>query len=426
MRERIIPGEESDDFLNFDWDEVKKLPRYNYDGQMYYYCEPRFEPELFDQMVSNRPTSFINPAKRFAQKKDPNYDIILNVLNIIENKIKTNKVRGTRLLCSEDIFPFIKSFYRNDEYIKVISTKKGGFGKHDDVLTAWIYRNSIPKDKIELAEDYVSGIDKSKEAKDIFDFLMGSNFLKKDIIKTILSMAKNICEQYKIEDVFVVGGFPRSIAIKESWNNIHDLDFASAWPDQCIKLGGMLADTLMVENTQLFHRTMTLSWEWMGIKCDFKGSFNPREIRDLLRKNNIKTTPLNMDIYDRDFTINMLIYDVNKEIIYDVCKQSIKDIKNKEIKTYFAETETIVKNNPIIILRALKYMIRYGFHPDFRLDRAMRDNKHLLFNGKYSKERIGIGFLELISENIDSAKKLIDEYGLTEKCKEYIRYGNSN
>jgi hypothetical protein len=426
MRERIIPGEESDDFLNFDWDEVKKLPRYNYDGQMYYYCEPRFEPELFDQMISNRPTSFINPAKRFAQKKDPNYDIILNVLNIIENKIKTNKVRGTRLLCSEDIFPFIKSFYRSDEYIKVVSTKKDSFGKHDDVLTVWIYRDSIPKDKIELAEDYVSGIDKSKEAKDIFDFLMGSNFLKKDIIKTILSMAKNICEQYKIEDVFVVGGFPRSIAIKESWDNIHDLDFASAWPDQCIKLGGMLADTLKVGNTSLFHRTMTLSWEWMGIKCDFKGNFNPMEIRNLLRKNNIKTTPLNMDIYDRDFTINMLIYDVNKEIIYDVCKQSIKDIKNKEIKTYFAETETIVKNNPIIILRALKYMIRYGFHPDLRLDRAMRDNKDLLFNGKYSKERIGIGFLELISENIDSAKKLIDEYGLTEKCKEYIRHGNSN
>jgi len=437
MRERIIPGNESDDFLAFDWDEsdssgdsnlssVKKLPRYNYDGQMYYYVEPRFQAELWDQMISARPTSFINPARRFAQKKDPNYDVILNVLNIIESKIKTNKVRGTRLVCSEDVFPFIVKFFRDDEDVKVESIKKTKFDKHDDALIVWICRYSIPKSKIESAEGCASGVDKSKEAKDIFDFLMGDDSFKKDIIKTILSMAKNICQQYKIEDVFVVGGFPRSIAMKETWNNIHDLDFASAWPNQCIKLGGMLADTLKVEDTQLFHRTMTLSWEWMGIKCDFKGHFSPIETRDLLRKHNIKSTPLNIDIYGRDFTINMLIYDVNKEVIYDVCKQSVEDIKRKTIRTYFSDVENIVKNNPIIILRAMKYMIRYGFVPELELDKAMRSNKDLLFNGNYSKERIGIGFLELIAEDKEKANKTMDEYGLTEKCREYIKYANSN
>ena len=437
MRERVIPGSESNDFLAFDWGEgnssddsglstVKELPRYNFDGQAYNYVEPKFEPELWDQMIANRPTSFINPARRFAQKKDQNYDIILNILNIIENKIKINKVRGTRVVCSEDVFPFVVKFFKNDENIKVAPIKKTKFDKHDDAIIVWIYRHSIPENKIKLAEDYVSGADKTKEANDIFDFLMGSDLLKSNIIKTILSMAKNICREYKIEDVFVVGGFPRSVVMKESWNNVHDLDFASAWPDQCIKLGGMLADALKVRDTQMFHRTMTLSWEWMGIKCDFKGNFNPTETRSLLRQNNIKTTPLNMDIYGRDFTINMLVYDINKEIIYDTCKQSVEDIKKKQIRTYFPETETIVKNNPIIILRALKYMIRYGFHPELELDKAMRNNKDVLFDGKYSQERIGIGFLELIAENIDSAKKIIEEYGLTDKCREYIKYANSN
>ena len=432
MRERIIPGEESDDFLNFDWKKMKELPRYNYDGQAYVYVEPRFEPELWDQMIVNRPTSFINPARRFAQKKDlkdsqdPNYKIILNVLNVIENNIKIKKIMGTRLVCSEDVLPFIIKFYKHEKNIKVLSIKKDKFDKHDHVSTVWIYRSSIPENKVKLAEDYVSGVNKSKEAKDIFDFLMGSNLLKKNIIKTILNMAKNVCEQYKIEDVFVVGGFPRSIAMKESWNDVHDLDFAAAWPDQCVKLGGMLADALNVKNTELFHRTMTLSWEWMGLKCDFKGNFNPVKPRNLLRQHNIKTTPLNMDIYGRDFTINMLVYDINKRIIYDVCKQSMEDIKRKTIRTYFPETENIIKMNPMIILRTMKYMIRYGFAPDSELDRTMRNNKELLFNGTYSQERIGLGFLELLNENAKKARKVIEEYGLTEKCVEYIKYANAN
>jgi len=71
-------------------------------------------------------------------------------------------------------------------------------------------------------------------------------------------------------------------------------------------------------------------------------------------------------------------------------------------------------------------MIRYGFAPDSELDRTMRNNKELLFNGTYSQERIGLGFLELLNENAKKARKVIEEYGLTEKCVEYIKYANAN
>ena len=431
-RERVqatTPGQdfEDDGLLTMDWKAIRKLPRYNYDGQMYRYVEPRFQAQLWDKMIAERPSSFINPARRFAQTKNVDVSAIVNILDVIANGIFLKKIMGTRLICSEDILPFVKKFFKNNEEIKVIEFEATQFQEYKDVVPVWICNNSIPLTKMKCAEEYVRKKDTSEASKNIFDYITGKSlFLKKEIISDILAMAKNICTEYQIKDIFVVGGFPRSIAMKESWDNVHDLDFASAWPSQCIKFGGMLADALKVKDTQLFHRTMTLSWEWMGVKCDFKGNFSTVDVRNLLRKNNIKTTSLNLDIYGRDFTINMLIYDINKKVAYDVCKQSVEDIKRKTIRTYFPETDRIVKNNPIIILRAIKYMIRYDFIPEHELSMSMKHYKDLLFDGKYSKERIGIGFLELIAENKEKLKQVLDEYELTEKCKEYIKYANAN
>lgn len=426
MRERIIPKEESDDFLNFDWNEIKKLPRYNHEGEQAWF-EPRFQPEAWDQMISNRPTSFINPARRFAQGKNLDFVAIANILNIIQNEILFKKIMGTRIICSEDILPFVKKFFEKQNEIKVLEFEQTEFQDYKNIVPVWIYRYSIPRLKIKSAENYFRKQDSSETSRKIFNYITGkSSFLKKEIIKIIINMAKNICKEYKIEDVFIVGGFPRSIVMKESWDKVHDLDFSSAWPDQCLKFGGMLADVLGVQDAQLYHRTMTLSWEWMGIKCDFRGNFKPLDIRALLRKHNIKTTPLNMDVYGRDFTINMLIYDINKQKIYDVCKQGVEDIKRKQIRTYFSPEDEIIEQNPIIILRALKYQIRYDFIPEHELGMSMKHNKELLFDGRYSKERIGIGFLELLNENIAKAIKLLQEYGLMDKCKEYIKYANAN
>jgi poly(A) polymerase/tRNA nucleotidyltransferase (CCA-adding enzyme) len=164
----------------------------------------------------------------------------------------------------------------------------------------------------------------------------------------------------------------------------------------------------------------------MGVKCDFKGNFTPVEVRKMLRQEGLPTTSLNMDVYARDFTMNMLVYDIRNGTIYDVCKQSIKDVENNIIRTYFKDVDELIRQNPLIILRALKYVIRYDFLMDSDLRRSVTENQQLLFESDVSRERIGMGFLELISENENQAIQTLKEYGLLEKCKEYINYANAD
>lgn len=423
MGDRVISKYDSQDDLNFDWTEIAELPRYNSDGQSYVYCEPRLNsPELWEQMIAERPSSFINPARRFASTdaaNSPDIDGIsdvkkvINILKIVSYHIENKKFLGTRFIVSRDMIDVLKKFFNQFKNINIyVDSENSKTHNDEEVLPGWIYRKSIPEDKIRMVEDFVCKRDNSYEAKEIYEYVVGLSSIKKEIIEKIISEAKGVCREFGIKDVYLVGGFPRSIVMKESFSDVHDLDFSSAWSDQCLKFGGMLADALGVTETEVFHRTMTLSWEWMGIKCDFKGGFAPVDIREMLRKNNITSSSLHFDIYSRDFTINMLIYDIINNKIYDVCKQSVADIKSKTLKTYFKEVDTILKQNPIIILRALKYMIRYGFKPESELEKAMIANKELLFSGKYSNERLLIGLCELFEEGRSKAEKLIAKYGL--------------
>lgn len=433
MRERVIPAEDSDEFLNFDWSEIRGLPRYNYDGNSYVFCEPRQNsPELWEQMIQNRPSYFINPARRFASAKAINIHdprCIINVLRVVEYHIENKKFLGSRILVSEDLIDNIALFFKNSKNITVyVDRNNYRFINDEKIFPGWIFRKSVPEDIIKIIEEYSCKKNNSVEAKKMYEYVVGLSSIKKEIIEKIINGAKNICNEFGIKDAFIVGGFPRSIVMKESYNNVHDLDFSAAWPDQCIKLGGMLADELGVSETEIFHRTMTLSWEWMGIKCDFKGHFSPIDIRKLLRDNGIKTTPLNLDVYSRDFTINMLVYDINKAIVYDVCRQSVSDINGKLLRTFFPQTDYIVKQNPIIILRAIKYMIRYDFNVELELSRAMAENKALLFDGRYSDERLEIGLCELFEEGKEKAKSLIAKFGLEDiyKIKKELNNASTN
>jgi len=189
--------------------------------------------------------------------------------------------------------------------------------------------------------------------------------------------------------VYIVGGYPREVAMGLSISSVKDLDFSGAWRNQSQKVGGLLAERLGITDVKIFHRTGTLSFVYKDVKVDFKGNFSPVEVRKEMREQGIPTTPLNMDIYNRDFTINMLIYNVLTKKIHDVCKCSMEDIKGKLIQTFFS-ANNIVQQNPIIILRALKYKIRHGFDIDPELHIAMKRHRGLLFDGRYSDERLKI------------------------------------
>jgi tRNA nucleotidyltransferase/poly(A) polymerase len=86
------------------------------------------------------------------------------------------------------------------------------------------------------------------------------------------------------------------------------------------------------------------------------------------------------------------------------------------IKT-FLDPEFVCSENPLVIMRALMFSLRYGFKIDPALQKAMITNSPKLFDGRYSDERLEIARKNVEREDKRGSKKLFKEYGI-EKIRE--------
>ncbi|MFW5879494.1 MAG: hypothetical protein ACOCUV_01585 [bacterium] len=418
-----IPGL-SDRIMSWDWAdeafkererEIRNQPRYNptYDikGFYYRYIEPRFQPRLFSDIQKD--VTNTAPAKRFASntetEKDKNKKLlqIVSVLSSIRRKLRKGKIKSTRLVMSEDVVHLVNSLFRSSVF-KIIYYPLDKTPMGEMVFAVWICVLDVPDEKVEKAEKYIRN---GEGSKNLVEELIGYTSQHKSVIDVIINETKEICKNYGIKDVYLVGGYPRDLILEGHEANVEDLDFSGAWSNQSIKVGGLLAEELGVSNVNLYHRTMTLSFEYKGVKIDFRGNFSPAEIRKQLRKRGIPTTPLNMDIYNRDFTINMLLYDILKQEIRDITGESLRDLKKGIIRTIL-DADFVCRENPIVILRALKFKLRYGFEIDSELHKAMKKYGYKLFDGTYSEDRLIVGRLNVERENRKGAKALFEEYNI--------------
>jgi len=410
LSDRVMAWDDRDESFAEEEDWIRQQPRYNpsYDIKGFYYrlVEPRFQPQLWDQMVQNLPGT--HPAKRFATKIDSDVIEVFKVLGVIKSKLKKKEIKATRVLLTEDIIPYLENVFGDTEF-KVELFDVGTASDGEIIFAAWISLPHIKIAEIEKAEKFLEG--NSEEGEEEAETLLGVHKQKAKTIKTIIATLKDICKEYGVKDLYAVGGYPRDLALGSRLSVVEDLDFSCAWPNQAVKIGGLLAEELGVQKVEIFHRTMTLSFYYKGIKLDFKGNFSPMEVRAGLREQGIPTTPLNMDVYNRDFTINMMIYDVSTGKVHDITGLSKKDLDKKVIRPFF-DPDYVCKRNPIIILRAIKFKIRYGFEIDPILEIAMKKNAHLLFSGKYTDSRLKIARENVRKEGKKRAKELFKEFGL--------------
>lgn len=86
-------------------------------------------------------------------------------------------------------------------------------------------------------------------------------------------------------------------------------------------------------------------------------------------------TSLEIDSKRRDFTINALYMDKDLKI-YDFY-EGIKDINSKIIKI-IGDPQKRIEEDPLRILRCLRFKVSLGFNLDKKLDLVIKDNIHLL------------------------------------------------
>jgi tRNA nucleotidyltransferase/poly(A) polymerase len=154
-----------------------------------------------------------------------------------------------------------------------------------------------------------------------------------------------------------------------------------------------------------------------GRTIEFHNAFyNVPHIIDQLYALGIEPSPLNKDVYSRDFTINTLLFDPDNGEILDVTNKGVDDIKNKILRTPLPARKSI-QINPKIILRGIRFKIAFNLKEDDdyateavkfapNLIQFLNDNK----NSKFIQNNVN----KAMEINPDKAIEEFRKYGILE------------
>lgn len=102
------------------------------------------------------------------------------------------------------------------------------------------------------------------------------------------------------------------------------------------------------------------------------------------------------DAFRRDSTVNALFYNLQTDEIEDFTGRGFKDLEARIIKTPLDPYQTF-KDDPLRILRSIRFASRLGFEIDSRDEQAMSDktNQEAL-RLKISRERFGVEITKML------------------------------
>jgi len=403
LGDRVMAWEDRDEDFAWSDEDIASQPRYNqnYDLKGFYYriIEPRFKPQLWTDMAQD----FTNttPAKRFAGKLDNDMVKIINILGVIQRNISEGNTKATRIIATEDIAALIVKFYSGREGIatKQILIKNEN---NENIFAIWIFKHGVSADAIKKAEDYFQRKDCSKEVKDIAESIVGYKSSISKTINEIVEKAREVCKENEIDDLYIAGSFAREKAMKETPSSTH-LSFICNSFDKNIKIGEILAEKLGSADKKLYKNSLTLYFTYKGIGISFQGKI---DTLPEVKSNN----PIIKDIYNRDFTVNMLVYNVCEDRVEDLVGVS-KDLKDKIIRTKL-DPDLVLKENPLLIFNALMLKLRYGFDISEGLQISIIENVPFIFDGRYSQEKISLAKEMVREEGNKEAEELFKEFNL--------------
>lgn len=127
----------------------------------------------------------------------------------------------------------------------------------------------------------------------------------------------------------------------------------------------------------------------------------------------IEETTAEKDAERRDFNFNALFYNIDTGTIEDFTGNGLEDLKNKIVRTPLNPKITFM-DDPLRILRAVRFATRLGFELDPELIKAAKDPEvQEALRNKISRERIQDEIRKMLTgADPVRAMKLIDEIGL--------------
>lgn len=207
--------------------------------------------------------------------------------------------------------------------------------------------------------------------------------------RELLQTIQEVASRNNIEQLWLVGGIPRSLAISKIFgiplekNSIQDIDLTTG--DDSVKL---LSKETAIEFNKHFNIKVKQGDDGhtsihMGqTKVDFSSNALVPNIDKLLIKQGFNNpTNLQKEAFSRDFTINSLLQSLDLKIIKDPTKQGVGDIKKKLIKTCLDPNITLSFNTNRII-RILYLAAKLGFDVDNSVIEWVAQNPQMLKQSK--------------------------------------------
>lgn len=207
-------------------------------------------------------------------------------------------------------------------------------------------------------------------------------------------------------NTYIAGGYVRDLILNNANN---DLDIAVSIPQGGIKLAAFLYSNRISTKPVIFEQFGTALVEINGQKIEFVMTRN-----ESYRKGNRKPTTrpgtLLEDICRRDFTINSLVMDIMTGEILDLTGKGMQDITVKLIRAT-SDPDFIFHDDPLRILRAVRFANRLGFKIEETTALAMRNDSYELIT--ISWERIRDEFIKILLSNTpQQGIELLYEYRL--------------
>lgn len=198
--------------------------------------------------------------------------------------------------------------------------------------------------------------------------------------------------------LYMVGGTVRDFL---SGIDLTDMDVVTdATPDQMKKF--------IVEGDYTFSNLGCVRYKSNNVKFDITTLRKEKSYKDSRHPMEVEfVKDLKVDVLRRDFTVNAMYMD-NKFSVIDFVNGR-KDLNNRVLRMVGNPNKRI-KEDPLRILRAIRFSLDYKLIIDKKLKKAMLSNIKLLDN--LNRDKISMEIKKIHCQNIDSIKYKFKEFNI--------------
>lgn len=192
-------------------------------------------------------------------------------------------------------------------------------------------------------------------------------------------------------DAYIVGGYPRDLLLKI---NSSDIDICtSATPDIIKNLFIVIEDNSRFGSLKIKKDNFMFEITTFRIDVEYKGRYPEIKYTDSIKQ----------DLMRRDFTINTICINYKGDIIDEL--NAIDDINNKVIRCV-GNTCVKIKEDPLRILRAIRFCGKLNFKLDIELETEIKKNSYLLKDISENKKK------EEINKMNEKAINMLKEFNI--------------